>query len=97
MASNLIVKLIDFGCAATIPQHDQSWTGEVGTPVYQAPEIKKGQPWTGKPQDVWAAGVILAEMIFGGHIFMCEDDILEFEVCKIKYFLDDDDCTLNLT
>ncbi|AKI98486.1 TOMM system kinase/cyclase fusion protein [Archangium gephyra] len=57
------VKLLDFGLAHLIagatPSHLQA-----GTPAYMAPEQWRGEPQDGRT-DIWAAGVILFEMLTG--------------------------------
>lgn len=36
----------------------------VGSPIYMAPEILKGQAYTSKA-DVWSLGTVLYEILFG--------------------------------
>lgn len=38
-------------------------TGEVGTLVYNAPEVLNGEGHYGRPMDVWSVGVILLELL----------------------------------
>ncbi len=60
-------KIVDFGIAFHAVSNEQRLTqhGEIfGTPEYMAPETIKGQPATAV-SDIYAAGIILYEMITG--------------------------------
>lgn len=60
------VKLVDFGIAKSVEWH-KTQTGIVkGTAYYMAPEQILCQP-VSFPTDVWAFGVVLFEMLTGGH------------------------------
>jgi serine/threonine protein kinase len=56
------VKLCDFGCARRKKQFDS--TELLGTIDYLSPEVAASKPYNHKT-DVWAAGVVLHEMVFG--------------------------------
>jgi Tol biopolymer transport system component/predicted Ser/Thr protein kinase len=61
------VKVLDFGLAKAMPQHDETASmtqGIVGTPAYMAPEQRAGQPADAR-SDIYALGLVLAEMITG--------------------------------
>src|SRR4051812_16261700 len=59
------VKIVDFGIARLVEGTRLSrTTGMIGTPQYLAPEIGSGQPAT-PASDVYAAGVMLYELLFG--------------------------------
>ncbi|KAJ3417027.1 hypothetical protein HDV05_007509 [Chytridiales sp. JEL 0842] len=62
--SSLCVKLIDFGCARTIPHSKSEWfEGLVGTKMYAAPEVVFGRRYRGPEQDVWSLGVVLYVLV----------------------------------
>jgi serine/threonine protein kinase len=66
------IKIADLGFARTIGPCPQSYTAEVCTLWYRAPEILLTNGFYGKPSDVWAIGCIFAELltlvpIFSGH------------------------------
>ncbi len=61
-------KVLDFGVARLLDQVDQAATTTgmiIGTPHYMSPEQALGRP-VGRDADVWAAGVVLHELLAGG-------------------------------
>jgi serine/threonine protein kinase len=53
-----VVKLADFGfCKGMKPDENLTKT-MLGSPIYMAPEVLKGDPYTTKA-DIWSLGVIL--------------------------------------
>ncbi len=58
------VRLVDFGVAQITGQASTGAAGVVGTPSYIAPEVGEGRTPDGAA-DVYAAGVLLYELLFG--------------------------------
>jgi eukaryotic-like serine/threonine-protein kinase len=81
------VKVLDFGLAKVLqgdkyldsdPSHSPTLTNPVtlegmilGTAAYMSPEQAKGKP-VDKRADIWAFGVVLYELLTGGHLFQRE-------------------------
>ena len=62
---NATIKIADFGLAIKVTlDQEKGHFGFVGTPMYIAPEILKGEQY-GKAVDVWGIGVILYIMLVG--------------------------------
>lgn len=73
-----LVKLIDFGSSAFIRQGP--FDVFVGTIDYAAPEVLSGMPYEGKPQDIWALGILLYTIIYKENPFYSVDEIMEHEL-----------------
>ncbi|KAI8993245.1 hypothetical protein BDB01DRAFT_715718, partial [Pilobolus umbonatus] len=73
------VHLIDFGCA-TYFKRGRRFDTFTGTLEYCAPEILKGIPYEGPPQDIWASGVLLYTLIYRENPFYNIDEIIENEL-----------------
>ena len=58
-----VVKLGDFGFCKNIEKTKMTKT-MLGSPIYMAPEILKGEVYSSKA-DIWSMGVVLFEMIYG--------------------------------
>ncbi|KAI9473861.1 MAG: hypothetical protein EXX96DRAFT_579664 [Benjaminiella poitrasii] len=86
------VHLIDFGCA-TYYKKDRKFDTFTGTLEYCAPEILKGQPYAGPPQDIWASGVLLFTLIYRENPFYNIDEIIEKEL-TVPYVLSEDSLDL---
>lgn len=59
------VKLGDLGVARELSPTTALASTLVGTPLYLAPELCEGRPYSGKA-DVWALGIVLYELITAG-------------------------------
>ncbi|KAJ4158263.1 uncharacterized protein LMH87_008796 [Akanthomyces muscarius] len=72
------IKLIDFGSAA----YTKSGPFDVfvGTIDYAAPEVLAGKPYGGKPQDVWALGILLYTIIYKENPFYSIDEIMDHDL-----------------
>jgi len=64
------VKIIDFGFAAHIASKDTKLRAFCGTPSYMAPEIIKGEGYSGFAADVWALGVVAFALLVGSLPFI---------------------------
>ena len=81
------VKVLDFGVAKVLQGHETSSSDSsrsptftnpttyegmiLGTPAYMSPEQAKGK-LVDKRADIWAFGVVLYELLTGGHLFQRE-------------------------
>jgi serine/threonine protein kinase len=63
-----VPRVMDFGIATRLANPEQDADGLCGTPAYMSPEYVSGQPVTAQ-SDVFAAGLILYEMLFGRRAF----------------------------
>ena len=73
LASNGMVKLLDFGIAKGSFSHGLTRVGGViGTPNYLAPEQLSGEPATAR-SDIWALGVLFYAMLTGVEPFNGEN------------------------
>lgn len=61
---NDIVKIADFGFCKPLENNLDLAQTMVGSPIYMAPEILKGEDYNIKA-DIWSMGVVLFEMLFG--------------------------------
>jgi serine/threonine protein kinase len=73
------LRLIDFGSAAYL-KHNRKYETFVGTLDYAAPEILRGHTYSGKPQDVWALGILLFTLIYRENPFYDIDEIMSREL-----------------
>ncbi|SCU90915.1 LADA_0F07096g1_1 [Lachancea dasiensis] len=76
--TNGFVKIVDFGSAAYVKSGP--FDVFVGTIDYAAPEVLGGDPYEGKPQDIWAIGVLLYTIIYKENPFYNIDEILDADL-----------------
>ena len=72
--SNGQVALADFSVSKFLEQDDEMCDDTDGTPAYYSPEECGGEPYFGKPADVWAYGMMIYVMIYGRLPFFETDD-----------------------
>ncbi|KTW32742.1 uncharacterized protein T551_00227 [Pneumocystis jirovecii RU7] len=72
---NGCVKLIDFGSANYVKKGPFSTFH--GTLEFAAPEILRGEKYQGKPQDIWALGILLFTIIYKENPFCNIYEIIE--------------------
>jgi serine/threonine-protein kinase ULK/ATG1 len=61
---NGVLKVADFGFCKPLEHQDGMAETMLGSPIYMAPEVLKGEPYTMKA-DVWSLGVVLYRLLFG--------------------------------
>ncbi|CAI5758159.1 unnamed protein product [Candida verbasci] len=86
-----IIKLIDFGSAGYVKQGP--FDVFVGTIDYASPEVLKGEKYHGKPQDIWALGILLYTMLYKENPFYNVDEIMEGDL-RIPYIVSDQSINL---
>jgi len=64
MASKTCLKLIDFGLSQFV-KPNTVFNNFVGSVIYTAPEIFRGEEYNGFTADVWSCGVVLYAMVTG--------------------------------
>ena len=69
------IKLADFGLARSISLPIRTYTHEVVTLWYRAPEILMGSPLYGPPVDIWSIGCIFVEMATKRALFPGDSEI----------------------
>ena len=68
-----VLKIIDFGVSQIITNQTFMSTA-IGTPLYMAPEIFKGEKYRGAV-DIWSIGIILYVLMCGYPPFQSENPI----------------------
>ncbi len=61
---NEVLKVADFGFCKGLSDAEDLTQTMVGSPIYMAPEVLKGNTYNLKA-DIWSIGVVLFEMLFG--------------------------------
>jgi serine/threonine protein kinase len=87
------VQLIDFGSAAYL-KPDQKFDTFAGTLDYCAPEVLRGNTYTGPPQDIWSLGILLYTLIYKENPFYNIDEIMSRDL-RIPYIVDDGEYILD--
>lgn len=59
-----IIKLADFGFCKPLQNEDEISKTMLGSPIYMAPEILRGESYSIK-SDIWSLGVVLFRMLYG--------------------------------
>jgi serine/threonine protein kinase len=72
---NGVIKLADFGLARAFGLPVKTYTHEVVTLWYRAPEILLGQKQYSTPVDMWSVGCIMAEMAQRKALFAGDSEI----------------------
>jgi serine/threonine protein kinase len=87
------LRLIDFGSAAYL-KNGRKYETFVGTLDYAAPEVLKGQTYSGKPQDVWALGILLFTLVYRENPFYDIDEIMSREL-RVPFVLSEGLCHIH--
>lgn len=69
------VKIIDFGFATQVATRSTKLRAFCGTPSYMAPEIVKGESYSGFATDVWALGVVVFALLAGSLPFTARTEM----------------------
>jgi len=70
-----VLKIADFGLARAFSTPIKTYTHEVVTLWYRAPEILLGQRQYSTPVDIWSVGCIMAEMVTQAPLFPGDSEI----------------------
>lgn len=62
--NNGVIKLGDFGFCKNLNSADEMTKTMLGSPIYMAPQVLKGEIYSNKA-DIWSLGVVMFEMIYG--------------------------------
>lgn len=85
------IKLADFGLSRTYSISKKTYTEEVVTLWYRAPEILLGCKHYSTPVDIWSIGCIFAEMVTNTPLFQGDSEIQQlFKIFEILGTPNDD-------
>ncbi|CAG7834715.1 unnamed protein product [Allacma fusca] len=59
------IKLANFCLGKQLSHENELLKDQRGSPAYISPDVIKGEPYLGKPSDMWAMGVIFYTLLFG--------------------------------
>lgn len=91
ISNRQIIKLADFGLARSYCLPMKTYTHEVVTLWYRAPEILMGAKKYSTPIDIWSVGCIFAELATGKPIFAGDSEIDQlFKIFKVLGTPDED-------
>ncbi|TPX53089.1 hypothetical protein CcCBS67573_g09754 [Chytriomyces confervae] len=88
--STFKIKLIDFGCAAWLPE-THYLTAFFGTVTYGSPEALQGTAYRGPEAEMWSLGVLLFTMVFGENPFTTMADTVQSHFVMPQGFALDSD------
>lgn len=81
------IKIADFGFCKPLESKEDMVQTMLGSPIYMAPEVIKGEVYTNKA-DIWSLGVVLYQMLFGVCPFESKS------IAKLIKMLEDQDVTI---
>lgn len=81
---NGMIKLGDFGFCKPLESASEMACTMLGSPIYMAPEVLKGETYNMKA-DIWSLGVVLFQMVFGKCPFESKS------IAKLIKLLDEED------
>ena len=81
------IKIADFGFCKPLENKNDMVQTMLGSPIYMAPEVIKGEVYTNKA-DIWSLGVVLYQMVFGKCPFESKS------IAKLIKMLEDEDVSI---
>lgn len=84
--NNDLLKIADFGLSRIYhANEDRSYSPQVASRWYRAPELLWGSPKYGPAVDMWASGCVFAEMLRGVPLFGVIELISFYKTLKINF------------